>query len=164
MLALHRQVMPSLAVIAEGHWAVALRRRDMRNPGVDCWIDVVVTEDSGRTWSDPARVGSTGRMNGNPPAMVATRDGVLCCVYGERNTRRILARYCSDHHRGGAMSWSDPVVLRDGFATAERMADLGYPRLVQRESDGKLVAVYYWADAANPQQHIAATIFDPEAP
>ena len=62
------------------------------------------------------------------------------------------------------MSWSDPVVLRDDFATAERMADLGYPRLVQRQSDGKLVAVYYWADAANPQQHIAATIFDPKAP
>lgn len=163
------QVMPSLAVVAEGHWVVALRRRDMRNPAADCWIDVVATRDAGHTWSAPEKVGTTGRMNGNPPALLATSDGLLCCVYGERNTRRMLARYrdasscCSGGQAGSgcsAGSWSDPVVLRDDYATGGGMADLGYPRLQQRKSDGKLVAMYYWADATNSCQHIAATIFE----
>jgi hypothetical protein len=40
------------------------------------------------------------------------------------------------------------------------MKDLGYPRLVQRP-DGKLVAMYYWATKENPEQHIAASIWQP---
>jgi hypothetical protein len=38
--------------------------------------------------------------------------------------------------------------------------DLGYPRTVQR-SDGKIVTVYYFNEAANKERYIAATIWDP---
>ena len=38
--------------------------------------------------------------------------------------------------------------------------DLGYTRLVER-TDGRLVVMYYWATAENPQQHIAASIWTP---
>ena len=39
--------------------------------------------------------------------------------------------------------------------------DLGYPRVVQR-ADGKIVTIYYYATEENPEQHIAATIWDPD--
>ena len=158
------QVMPSMAVLAEGHWVVALRRRDMGNPSRDCWIDAVTTRDAGRTWTEPETVASTGLMNGNPPALVATLNGMLCCVYGERNTRRILARYKDVSADNPLSAWSAPAVLRDDYFTSDGMADLGYPRVIRRESDGKLVAMYYWADAATPRQHIAATIWTPPKP
>ena len=54
------------------------------------------------------------------------------------------------------------MVLRDDFeADAYNDADMGYPRLAQR-ADGKLVVCYYWATTELPQQHIAATIWDPD--
>jgi hypothetical protein len=40
-------------------------------------------------------------------------------------------------------------------------ADLGYPRMAQR-ADGRMVTTYYWATRAMPEQHIAATIWDPD--
>lgn len=43
---------------------------------------------------------------------------------------------------------------------AWQWADMGYPRLARR-TDGKLVAMYYWASSEHPQQHIAATIWQP---
>ena len=46
------------------------------------------------------------------------------------------------------------IKLQDG------LRDMGYVRLVQR-SDGKLVAIYYWATNDKPQQYIAASIWEP---
>ena len=42
------------------------------------------------------------------------------------------------------------------------MADLGYPRLVTR-ADGQLACMYYWATTARPEQHIACTVWRPDA-
>lgn len=157
----YRAVMPAVTVLGEGHWVVALRRRDVAGDGAKTrngWIDVVITQDAGASWCAPILVGETGLMNGNPPALCDTgHAGGLCCVYGERNTRRMLARFSHDGGRG----WGAPLTLRDDYVTAERMADLGYPRLQRRHGgDGKLVATYYWADKATTRQHIAATIFE----
>ncbi len=44
--------------------------------------------------------------NGNPPAMVRTRDGRLCCVYGNRSRRQIIARMSAD---SGAMWGPAPL-------------------------------------------------------
>jgi len=41
-----------------------------------------------------------------------------------------------------------------------RNNDFGYTRTVQRP-DGKLVTVYYYTTEHDPQQHIAATIWEP---
>jgi len=61
----------------------------------------------------------------------------------------------------GGATWSEELTLRDDFqADTHGDADLGYPRMVQRD-DGWLVTSYYWATAERPYQHIAATIWDP---
>jgi hypothetical protein len=39
--------------------------------------------------------------------------------------------------------------------------DLGYTRTVQRP-DGKIVTIYYFNTTQHEQQHIAATIWDPD--
>jgi hypothetical protein len=70
----------------------------------------------------------------------------------------MLARYSQDE----GMSWGEEQVLRDDYASVQDDQDLGYPRLIQR-SDGCLVATYYWATRDRPHQHIAATIWDPDA-
>jgi hypothetical protein len=85
--------------------------------------------------------------------MARLADGSLCVVYGYRDQPfGIRARLSRD----GGCTWGAEILLRnDG-----RTWDLGYPRLVQR-TDGRLLAVYYMTTADHPEQHIAATIWDP---
>jgi len=137
----------------------AIRRRE---PGAErCWIDAYVSRDDGASWSFLSYVGDTGTANGNPPALLRLADGRLCCVYGNRTRRRLVARLSSPE--GGAepgATWGPERILRDGYSSLEKDEDFGYPRLVQR-ADGRLVAMYYWASARRPTQHIAATIWEP---
>jgi hypothetical protein len=152
----YRAVMPSTVRCTSHKFVSALRRRDMDAGDQDCWVDAYVSQDAGESWSFLCKIGVTGQHNGNPPALVRLTDGRLCCVYGQRNTRQMIARYSEDE----GVSWEQAIVLRDDYASVEQDQDLGYPRLVQR-SDGYLVAIYYWATADRPHQHIAATIWDP---
>lgn len=98
----------------------------------------------------------------NPPALVRLHDGRLCCAYGDRAAGEIQARYSDDNGR----TWGREIVVRDDFQELPGdpdvglSADMGYVRMVQRP-DGKLVAMYYWATAEHPQQHIAASIWNP---
>ena len=150
----YRAVMPSTIRSSPKVLVSALRRRDMR--GDDCWIDAHGSSDEGHSWAFLSRVGETGAHNGNPPALIRLSDARLCCVYGQRNERQIIARYSQDE----GTSWSEGHVLRDDYGSVEDDQDLGYPRLVQRP-DGHLVAIYYWATEDRPHQHIAATIWNP---
>lgn len=145
-----RAVMPSTVRVGGGHLVSALRRRTDDDR---CWVDAFSSSDSGKSWQRRSEVGPTGGGNGNPPALVRLKDGRLCCVYGNRTSRQMNARF-SDNL---AQTWGKEVVLRADFT--EKDADFGYPRVVQRP-DGKLVALYYFATARNPRQHIAATIFE----
>lgn len=150
----HRAVMSQTVEATPGRLVAAVRRRDLKTN--ECWIDAYASDDAARTWAYVARVGETGGGNGNPPALVRLADGRLCCAYGNRTTRRMLARTSTDSGR----TWSAETVLRDGFASGDNDADFGYPRLVPR-ADGSVVAIYYWADAVRPQQYIAASIWRP---
>ena len=150
----HRAVMPSTVRCSSSRLVSALRRR--AHPEDVCWVDAYVSNDNGESWSFLSKIGDCGPWNGNPPAMVRLRDGRLSCVYGSRAQRRIYTRLSSDE---GA-SWGAEIVLRDDFRI-DTEPDLGYPRLVQRP-DGKLVTMYYWTTEKRPQQHIAATIWDPD--
>jgi hypothetical protein len=102
-------------------------------------------------------------------------------VYGNRTRRQVLARVSGqgsgqDARSTGARdgqdahptdlpgaTWEPERILRDGYSSLEEDEDFGYPRLVQR-ADGRLVAMYYWASARRPMQHIAATIWEPAEP
>ena len=149
-----RAVMPSTVRCADSKLVTALRRRESGN-GL-CWIDGYSSADGGRSWALLSKVGETGGHNGNPPALQRLIDGRLCCVYGCRDRRRIIARLSTDRGR----TWGDERVIRDDLPP-DADPDFGYPRLFQR-ADGRLVVMYYWATRDIPHQHIAATIWSPD--
>jgi hypothetical protein len=151
----YRAVMPSTVCCSLDRLASAVRRREMGTER--CWIDAYGSEDGGASWSFLSKVGETGGHNGNPPALVRLRDGRLCCAYGRRDRRQMVARISGDE----GQSWGEERVLREDYCPANNDADLGYPRMAQR-ADGRLVMIYYWATRDLPQQHIAATIWDPD--
>ena len=150
----YRAVMSQTVKTPAGKLVCVMRRRQMQPER--CWIDAYQSADGGKRWTFGSRVGETGKANGNPPAMALLNDGRLCCVYGNRTTREILGRYSDDEGE----SWGPEFIIRSGYDSGYDDQDFGYPRLVQR-GDGRLVAIYYWASRAHPQQHIAASIWAP---
>lgn len=149
----YRAVMPAPIRLSEARLVVALRRKSAEHN----WIDVYDSSDGGASWAYLSTVGDTeegNAYNGNPPALVRMQDGRLCCVYGHRSLRQMIARISDDD---GA-TWGPGLVLRDDFCSVNGQPDLGYPRLFVRP-DGKLVTVYFWCTAERPQTHIEATIF-----
>jgi len=139
---MNRSVMSSSVRLSETQLVSAIRRRAV--PDDVCWIDLYASNDNGSTWSFRSKVTHVDdQHNGNPPALAVLDDGRLCCVYGNRNSRKMYARFSADQ----GVTWGDPVVFRDDFYPQEPMTnyapDFGYPRLVKRP-DGKLVALYYW--------------------
>ncbi len=156
-----RSVMPATVRISDTELVSAMRRRhDIRRDNLPHimknWIDVYRSTDNGKTWEFLSKVADTdrGERNGNPPSMVRLRDGRLCVAYGYRSKPfGIRAKLSSDNGK----TWSKPILLRDDGRTW----DIGYTRMVQRP-DGKLVTIYYFTTEQNRQQHIAATIWDPD--
>lgn len=126
-------------------------------------IEVCRSTDGCQTWSTVGTL-KVMKTHSNPPALLALRDGRLCCAYGDRHVGEIRARFSED--RG--TSWGPELIIRDDFQAMAQdtdtqsglNADIGYPRLVQR-SDGRLVVIYYWATADHPQQFIGASIWKP---
>ncbi len=154
-----RSVMPATVRAANGRLVSALRRRrdDSLEAGArqDNFIDVHESTDEGRTWQFLSRVADTasGIHNGNPPAQVRLPDGRLCVAYGCRaEPYGIRARLSADHGR----TWGPEIRLRDDARTW----DIGYPRMAVRP-DGKPLTIYYYTTAQRPEQHIAATIWEP---
>lgn len=154
---LHRAAMPNTVRISDNELVMSIRRRVIAD-NTKNWLDLYYSYDLGKTWEFRSKIGDTGAYNGNPPSLVKLNDGRLCSVYGDRNSSRIVGRYSSDSGK----SWTNEFIVRDDFYTRERqdMKDLGYCRVVQN-SDGEIVAVYYWATKENPEQHIAASIWKP---
>lgn len=83
------------------------------------------------------------------------KDGSLCTVYGNRDHRKILAKYSTDDGK----TWGEEFTVRKNTEEYPS-ADLGYPRLVCR-NDGSLVAIYYWVGPDNPEQYIEAAKWKP---
>lgn len=154
-----RSVMPSSARISNSEIVTALRRRDDSGSIRRNWIDLHASTDNGATWQLRSKVADTDQPdtahNGNPPSLVRLHDGRIAVTYGYRSEPYGMRARIS---RDNGSTWGQEIVLRDDGATW----DLGYPRTVQR-GDGKLVTIYYYTTAAHPEQHIAATIWDPNA-
>lgn len=155
-----RSVMPSTVRLSNSHLVSALRRRHDAQEGGEvskrCWIDVYGSSDNGQNWSFLSKVADTHQpndpRNGNPPSLIRLRDGRLVVAYGYRAPALGIRAKLS---RDEGQTWGDEIILRDDGRTW----DLGYPRMMQR-TDGQVVTIYYHTTAENPQQHIAATIWD----
>ena len=154
-----RSVMSSTIRASQTELVSALRRRDDSSGQKRTWIDVYASTDNGSHWSFRSEVADTGQpqdpRNGKPPAMVRLHDGRLVVAYGYRFTPY---RMCAKVSKDNGKTWSAEMILRDDARTW----DFGYPRMVVRP-DGKLVTIYYHNTVKNPVQHIAATIWDPDA-
>ncbi|MHC4687301.1 MAG: exo-alpha-sialidase, partial [Planctomycetota bacterium] len=163
-----RSVMPSTVRCGKNHLVSAMRRRlDVDISGGHkmrkCWIDVYQSKDNGQTWEFLSQVADTGKSNGNPPSLVGLRDGRLCITYGYRwvcsayryrwEPQGIRARISKDNGK----TWGQEIVLRNDARTW----DIGYTRSIQR-NDGRIVTIYYYTTEEKPEQHIAATIWDPD--
>ncbi len=153
-----RSVMPSTVRLSSGILVSALRRRS-DDGHQQCWVDAVESTDEGVSWRHLSRIAATQEAhiahNGNPPSTVLLADGRLAVVYGYRAQvgYGIRARLSSDE----GQTWGDEIVLRDDGRTW----DLGYPRSAVRP-DGKIVSVYYFTTVEHEEQHIAATLWDPD--
>lgn len=148
-------IMPSTVRLADGRLLTAVRRREGVAWKDVTWIETYIADPDGLSWQFRSRSpGDTGIPGGNPPSMIRLSDGRICLVYGRRRepfgVRAVLS---SDN----GSSWSDEVILRDDGRTW----DIGYPRTLQRP-DGKVVTTYYLTTASHVEQHIAATIWDPD--
>jgi hypothetical protein len=139
-------LMSSTVKISDNTYITALRERRERAE----YIDVYKSDDGAKSWNYLSFV--VNNIN-NPPSMIKLDDGRICITYGQRySPYGIKAKISTDN----GQTWGSEITLRnDGLSW-----DLGYPRSVQRP-DGKVVTIYYYTTASNPQQHIAATIWQP---
>lgn len=144
-------IMPSTVRISASHLVSTVRRKE----GQDFFIEAYVSNDNARSWSLLSTVTPHPISRaGNPPSLIALRDGRLCVTYGWRaEPYGIRARLSNDNGK----SWGKEIILRDDGGSW----DLGYPLSVQRE-DGKIVTVYYFNEHPEKERYIVATIWDPD--
>ncbi|MCY4146091.1 MAG: sialidase family protein [Chloroflexi bacterium] len=147
-------IMPSSLQLPERRLLCARRCRigvDLRSH-----IDLFASDDLGKSWrwvSQPVRFEKPGH-SGNPPCLLALRDGRLALLYGNRDSYAICARISED----GGITWSGEIVLRGGGANG----DMGYVRAVVLD-DGTVVAAYYFNDRpdGDGERFIEAAIWQP---
>jgi len=151
------EIMPSTVQLSDSELLTVLRVRET-DPVRD-YVKAYRSHDNGKTWEvSRAPVNDTGHY-GAPPHMIQLHDGRLAVTYAYRSMygSRIALRFSSDNGE----SWGHEVPVRYGDGAN---ADVGYPRMVQRE-DGNLVIIYYWnhdlRENKTPYRYIAASIVDP---
>jgi lysophospholipase L1-like esterase len=157
-----RSVMPATVRVSDMHLVSVLRRRidyglgGERPPITANWIDAYESMDNGTTWRFLSKVDDTdrGKHNGNPASLVRLRDGRIVAAYAYRGVPYgIRARISNDN----GTTWGRVIHLRDDAGTW----DMGYSRMVERP-DGRLVTIYYYSTPERIEQHIAATIWNPD--
>lgn len=147
-------IMPQAVSLSQDECVLAYRKIYKNKDGDDA-IEIYRSEDRCRSWQFASTVKIT-KPHSNPPALVKLADGRLCCAYGDRNDLKIKAQFSEDEGR----TWGPEIIIRDDYYQChDSDRDLGYVSMVARP-DGRLVAVYYWATEAHPEQYIAATIWD----
>lgn len=142
-------LMPGVASLDDGTILAAMRNRVAKKK----WVDVVASTDAGRTWEKRSLAIDN---NNNPASLINLGGERVAMVYGWRGVPYGLRGKISED---GGRTWSDEYVLRDDG----REWDLGYVRAARRP-DGQVVIVYYHTTESIPQNHIAATIWNPPAP
>lgn len=146
-------IMPASLQLPSGRILCARRCREGKS-GLS-WIDLFISDDSGRSWRFLSRPVDFHQPShgGNPPCLKQLSDGRVLLIYGNRDgPYRICARVSEDD----GSSWSDEVVLR----SAGGNGDMGYVRAVVLDDDS-VVAAYYINDCADGERFIEATIWQP---
>ncbi len=150
-------IMPSTVRISPNELYTVMRSRDPE-PRRD-FLKAFRSTDNGASWEEEVNPSFDTGNGGSPPTLVKMNDGRLALAYIFRSEfgSRVHLRFSEDKGR----TWSNEITLRSG---QEATKDVGYPRMVQRP-DGKLVIIYYWNNALNPNstpyRYIASTIIDP---
>jgi len=98
-----------------------------------------VSEDDGRTWSDPAKT----PMWGFPGQVLELADGRLLCTYSHRR-EPYGVRGTLSYDGGRTWDIANEIIIRADGGTW----DLGYPGAIQL-SDGTVLVAYYFDDAAH---------------
>lgn len=151
----YRSIMPQTIRLSNGSYLQAYRKIYTDQTRVESAIETYLSEDECQTWRYLSTVKEI-KNNSNPPSIVELKDGRLCCVYGDRDEKRMAGKYSEDMGK----TWGPEFIIRDEYESTTRWADMGYPRMVLRP-DGKLAVMYYWASPEHPQQHIACSIWTP---
>lgn len=148
-------IMPQTIRRSNGDYILAFRKIFRVESEFESAIDVYISEDRCESWRFLSTVKKI-KDNSNPPSIVDLADGRLCCVYGDRDEKRMAGKYSSD----GGRTWGEEFIIRDNYRSVDDWADMGYPRMVMR-ADGKLAVMYYWAIARHPEQFIACSVWRP---
>lgn len=149
------EIMPASVRLTDSRMLVAIR---VQGSGADFqtarnWIDLYQTDDDGQSWRFFNRAVADAGRGGNPPTLTKLQDGRLCMTYGFRDAPfEMRARLSMDNGE----TWGEDIVLSSPAGTH----DVGYPRTVQR-TDGTVVTVYYYNDAADGERYITATLWKP---
>ncbi|MCP4639016.1 MAG: exo-alpha-sialidase [bacterium] len=151
----YRAIMPQTIRLSNGDYLLSFRKIYADQTRVESAIETYLSKDDCQTWAFLSTVKEI-KNNSNPPSIVELDDGRLCCVYGDRDEKRMAGKYSDDKGK----TWEPEFVIRDDYESVTRWADMGYPRLVKRP-DGELAVMYYWASPEHPQQHIACSIWRP---
>lgn len=152
-------IMPSTVRLSETELYTVMRSRELE-PRRD-FLKAFRSIDNGDSWQEETNPAFDTGNGGSPPALVKMNDGRLALAYIYRSDygSRVHLRFSEDEGK----SWGNEITLRSGDGATK---DVGYPRMVQRP-DGKLVVIYYWNNAlqpdTDPYRYIAATIVDPNA-
>ncbi|MCC6683273.1 MAG: exo-alpha-sialidase [Phycisphaeraceae bacterium] len=108
--------------------------------GTDTALRQTVSEDGGKTWSEPT---STG-MPGYPPHLLKSSNGWLVASYGRR-IAPMGERACISKDNGRTWLVDQEIILSN--AAPQGAGDLGYPASVQLP-DSSIWTVYYQVEKA----------------
>ena len=146
------EIMPASQQRKDGSWVCLVRIRRYEDGVRKHLIGQYESADT-KDWKYVADVTKPlPDMTGNPPALVAMKNGAWCLCYGYRSAPYgVRCKFSHDEGR----TWGEEKIIRDDAACW----DLGYVRMVEN-NDGKLVAGYYYNFEEAGERSIEVTIFD----
>lgn len=113
-------------------------------------VDIIRTDNDGRTWSEPKSVTGRNEINGH---LLRIADGRILLSYGNRQSEDrygVCARISEDNGE----TWGPPYRIAKSI---ER--DCGYPSSVQL-SDGRIVTAWYSkASPLSEKYHMGSTVW-----
>ena len=163
--------MPDGEIIAGMHSEQWIELDDGRRAReVNAWLSR--SQDAGRTWGPVESL--PFRITGSATSLIRMIDGRLLFTWSDRHMPSIRVAVSADAGR----SWSDAAGwsvrdgehvpgsetllqawAHDGSVFEETYSDNGEPCTCQL-ADGRIITVYYWAQANHPMRYIEAAIYD----